>query len=34
LSPAQQAYAGNDAWVALRVYQELQARGLLQETTA
>ncbi|WP_062790505.1 3'-5' exonuclease [Aquitalea pelogenes] len=34
LSPAQQAYAGNDAWVALRVYQELQARGLLQETAA
>lgn len=34
LSPAQQAYAGNDAWVALRVYQELQQRGLLTERAA
>ncbi|MCD5360759.1 MULTISPECIES: 3'-5' exonuclease [Chromobacterium] len=30
LSPAQQAYAGNDAWVALRVYRELDARGGLR----
>jgi hypothetical protein len=33
LSPAQQAYAGNDAWVALRVYQSCN-RGLLQERAA
>lgn len=30
LTPAQQAYAGNDAWVALRVYRELDARGGLR----
>ncbi|WP_293766086.1 3'-5' exonuclease [uncultured Aquitalea sp.] len=34
LSPAQQAYAGNDAWVALRIYRELAARGALPANKA
>ncbi|NHR05217.1 3'-5' exonuclease domain-containing protein 2 [Chromobacterium haemolyticum] len=32
LTPAQQAYAGNDAWVALRVFRALEARGRLPPT--
>lgn len=30
LSEGQQVYAANDAWVALRVYRELERRGMLQ----